>query len=333
MKAAAKKVLKPVLMSVAARFGPHRRASAEPRLWVLMYHRVLPLTDERFAQEEPGMLVTPQSFDMHLTELKRHFEVVSLGDWVRRREAGEKLPDRACAVTFDDGWLDNYEYALPILKKHRIPATLFAVAEKIGTDFQFWPNIIAVLLLSGAGPRLFDHPVLNPAGTTSTEPSADDISHCVKQLKVRTEAEIFQALEELDWRSLCDRALPPALMDWNQLRDMQASGLVEIGSHTCTHQRLTGALPEDELAWELAESKKILQEKLGRSVELFCFPNGDYNQSALDLVQTHYQAAVTTRRGINNAGSLKLHELVRIGIHEDIANTPRRFNARLSGWI
>ncbi len=333
MKAAAKKVLKPVIMSVAARFGPHRRASAEPRLWVLMYHRVLPRTDERFAQEEPGMLVTPKSFDMHLAELKRHFEIVSLGEWVRRQEAGEQLPARACAVTFDDGWRDNYEYALPILKKHQVPATLFAVAEKIGTDFQFWPNIIAALLLSGAGPSLAGHPVLEPAGSTQAAPDAEEVSRCVQQLKARTEDEIFQALDEINWRTLCKGPMPPALMDWQQLREMQASGLVDIGSHTCTHRRLTGAMAADALRWELVESKNILETQLERPVELFCFPNGDYDQAALNMVHTHYRAAVTTRRGINNSASLKLHELVRIGIHEDISNTPTRLNARLSGWV
>src|SRR5690606_27226305 len=189
---------------------------------------ILPPTDERFHQEEPGMMVTPKSFDMHLGELKRHFQMVSLGDWVRAREAGEQLPPRACAVTFDDGWRDNYEYAFPLLKKHQVPATLFAVAEKIGTDFQFWPSIIAVLLLSGAGPRLLDHPVLAPAGTLRLSPDANHIALCIKQLKARTDVEIFQALDDIDWRSLCSRPMVPALMNWDQLREMRASGLVDV---------------------------------------------------------------------------------------------------------
>lgn len=332
MKKLLKKALKPAVVSVAGCFGSHRQASSEPRLWVLMYHRILPPTDERFHQEEPGMRVTPDSFDMHLQELKQHFELVSLSDWVRAKEDGQLLPKRACAVTFDDGWQDNYEYAFPLLKKHQVPATLFAVSEKIGTDFQFWPNIIAALLLSGAGPRLEEDTILNLAGTSKTKPDADAVAQCIKQLKARTDAEIFQALDNIQWRSLLPEPMRPALMNWDQLREMQNSGLVEVGSHTCSHRRLTDALSDEELSYEIGKSKQVLEQNTGHPIPLFCFPNGDYSDNALKQVQNLYMAAVTTQRGINNEKTLN-HELTRIGMHDDVSNTRRRFNARLSGWL
>ena len=108
---------------------------------------------------------------------------------------------------------------------------------------------------------------------------------------------------------------------------------MEIGSHTCSHRRLNGDVAQDELVHEVVHSKAMLAEQVGRPVELFCFPNGDYTSPALDLVQRHYQAAVTTRSGINRSGSIKAHELTRLGVHDDISNSRRRFNARLSGWI
>lgn len=332
-KALVKKALKPLLISAAGRFGAHRKPGPEPRLWVLMYHRILPETDLRYHQEEPGMRVTPESFDMHLRELKRHFELVSLGDWVKARETGAVLPRHACAVTFDDGWRDNFEHALPLLQKHQVPATLFAVAEKIGTDFQFWPNAVAALMLDGAGPTLAKHRILGVTGMEATKPSAEQLAGCIKQLKAYTDSEIFAALDELGWRSLLSKPMEPALMDWSQLRQMQASGLVEIGSHTCTHQRLTTALPKPELEREIVESRELLERELERSISLFCFPNGDYSADALALVEQHYTAAVTTQKGINRGADCPLHELVRIGIHNDIARTARRFNARLSGWV
>lgn len=332
-KVLVRRALKPLLVVAAGRYGPHRRPSSEPRLWVLMYHRILPETDPRYHQEEPGMRVTPESFEMHLRELKRHFDLVPLGDWVKAREAGEALPRHACAVTFDDGWRDNFEYALPLLKKHQVPATLFAVAEKIGTDFQFWPNVVAALMLAGAGPTLAEHPVLGVAGMAATRPSPEQVAACIKQLKAHTDKELFDALDELNWRDLLAEPMQPALMDWAQLREMQASGLVEIGSHTCSHQRLTNALPLPELEREIVESRLRLERELERPVNLFCFPNGDYGAEALALVERHYTAAVTTRKGINRAADCSLHELVRIGIHNDISNTPQRFNARLSGWV
>ncbi|WP_084645599.1 polysaccharide deacetylase family protein [Marinimicrobium agarilyticum] len=298
-----------------------------------MYHRILPESDPRYHQEEPGMRVTPESFEMHLRELKRHFELVSLGDWVKAQESGAVLPRQACAVTFDDGWRDNFEYALPLLKKHQVPATLFAVAEKIGTDFQFWPNVVAALMLSGAGPTLAKHPVLGVAGMVAVKPTPEQVAACIKQLKAYTDLELFQALEELKWRELLSEPMKPALMDWPQLREMQASGLVEIGSHTCTHQRLNRALPESELEREIVESRSRLERELEHPINLFCFPNGDYSAEALSLVKRYYKAAVTTQKGINDAADCSLHEMVRIGIHNDITSTPQRFNARLSGWV
>lgn len=332
-KALVKRALKPLLISAAGHLGPHRRPASEPRLWILMYHRILPETDHRYHQEEPGMRVTPESFEMHLRELKRHFELVSLGDWVKARENGAALPRHACAVTFDDGWRDNFEYALPLLKKHRVPATLFAVAEKIGTDFQFWPNVVAALMLGGAGPTLAKHPVLGVTGIGTAQPTPERVAACIKQLKAYTDRELFQALDELKWRNLLSEPMKPALMDWAQLREMQASGLVEIGSHTCTHQRLTTALPQPELEREIVESRSLLERQLERPVNLFCFPNGDYSTEALSLVKRHYKAAVTTQKGINRAADCALHELVRIGVHNDITRTPRCFSARLSGWV
>src|SRR5690625_5767377 len=81
-------MIKPAVMAGAEYFGAHRRKSSEPRLWVLMYHRILPLDDPRFALEEPGMIVQPDTFDMHLEEVQKHFDVVSLGEWVHANQNG-----------------------------------------------------------------------------------------------------------------------------------------------------------------------------------------------------------------------------------------------------
>jgi peptidoglycan/xylan/chitin deacetylase (PgdA/CDA1 family) len=337
MKKIAKALLKPVLVSIASQFGAHARRQAQPTLWVLMYHRVLPSSDNRFQQEEPGMLVRPETFALHLQEIKRNFEVMFLSDWVKAKSKGEALPNKACAITFDDGWLDNFEFALPVLRAEKTPATLFAVADKIGTDFQFWPNIIAMLLLNGARSELAKHELFYKLNAQlkalHTPPSRDEIAHIILQLKQYSDVAIFNALYELNWRSLCPAEIPPALMNWDQLTTMQASGLVEIGSHTCSHRRLTAALTTAELEHEIVHSKTILQQKLQAPIELFCFPNGDYNAEALALVQANYRAAVTTQRGINSATAAELHQLTRIGLHDEVSHTKNLLRARLSGWL
>lgn len=339
MKAVLKKIVKPLLISAASRFGPHARSGQSARLWVLMYHRILPVSDPRFEQEEPGMVVRPETFEMHLQEIKQTFELVSLSQWVAAYKRGEPLPKRACAITFDDGWADNYQYAFPLLKAYSAPATLFAVADKIGTDFQFWPNIVALLLLSHAAEAMAQHPVFTSAVRSiiaqglAEKPSRDQIASVIAQLKQHSDADIFAALTAIQWVELCQLPVAPALMSWAQLREMQDSGLVDVGSHTCSHRRLTRALSQADLEDEIVRSQTVLRANLSAPVDLFCFPNGDYNDAALTLVQQHYQAAVTTQRGINQLPGLHQHELTRIGLHDEVSYSRQLFRARLSGWV
>lgn len=328
-----KRLVRPTAVALASTFGPHTRGGREPRLWLLMYHRVLPLGDQRFYIEEPGMVVRPETLEMHVREVKKNFELMPLSQWVNAYKNGESLPARACAITFDDGWMDNYEHAFPILKAESAPATLFAVAEKIGTDFQFWPNIVAAILHRGSAAKAAAHPAFRKVlREAANKYSPDEIADVIRRLKGMTDADIYSALETIGWRSLCSEVMPPALMGWDQLKQMASSGLVEIGSHTCNHKRLKD-LPLAEIQYEVGESKKILERELGRSVDLFCFPNGDYDDIALDLVERNYQASVTTKRGINRGKALHLHQLTRIGIHDEVANNRMAFRARLSGWV
>ena len=315
----------------ASQYGEHNRATREAKLWVLMYHRILPKSDPRFALEEPGMVVTPEVLAMHLREAKKLFEMVSLSDWLAKVDSGQSLPAKACAITFDDGWLDNYQYALPILQQQQVPATLFAVADKIGTPFRFWPNIVSELIALKSV-ALNKHPLLAEAAQLIERPySVERVAHCIARLKAHTEDELFAALDAIGWSGeLASTA--PALMDWRQLTALLHSGLIEIGSHTCTHRRLNNGLEASLVEYEITTSKTKLDQQLNTNIALFCFPNGDYNADVLQRVRQTYQAAVTTQRGINRLASLQRHELLRIALHNDASDTPTKFRARLAGW-
>lgn len=328
-----KPFIKSLAQNVACLAGPQRWHNGAPQLWVLMYHRILPLHDDRYREEEPGMCVSPESFAMHLAQLRRYFTPLFLSDWIARANAGEALPARSCAVTFDDGWRDNFEFALPLLEQFKVPATLFAVAEKIGTDFQFWPNIVARLLLQGKLIELSAHPIFQALQNAfpSLSPNREDVALAIRYLKRFSDEQLYSALDELQWQSLTP-SMPAALMNWSELKQMQQSGWVEVGSHTCTHRRLTSELTQTQLRFEIQHSQNILQQELGRSINLFCFPNGDYSPAALSLVEETYQAAVTTQKGIVRLGQ-NLHKLTRIGLHNDVSSTPQAFGARLSTWM
>lgn len=319
---------------LAARLGQHRFSLGSTHLWVLMYHRILPADDARFAIEEPGMIVTPTTFRQQLRTLKSLFEILPLSEWLTRREKGQPLPRRACAITFDDGWLDNYEFAFPILQEEQTPATLFAVAQMIGTNRQFWPNRLARVF--SAAPADMNVPgfedLTDIARPTRRSISREALALAIHRLKELSDAELDERLRAAEEALQLPPETAPALMSWENIRAMQGSGLVEIGSHTCNHFRLQANLAGDILTREIVESKKLIETQTGQPARLFCYPNGDTCPAALELVGRHYQGAVTTRRGINGVGTAA-HELLRIGIHEDMSNTATKLEARLSGWI
>jgi peptidoglycan/xylan/chitin deacetylase (PgdA/CDA1 family) len=327
---------KQAIGQMASMVGPHRRPSRHPRLWILMYHRILPADDPRTAAEEPGMIVTPETFQKHLQWLRSRFEIVHLGDWVSAAKAGEPLPRQACAITFDDGWRDNFEFALPILQRTCTPATVFAVSHMIGTREAFWPNRLARVLSSpeyqaSKSPALDWLRELMPStGTASTQ--RERISAAISAAKALPDRELSERLDRIEQEYGLGPHPSRSLLDWDELRAMVATGLVDVGSHTCRHTRLNGTISPEATAAEVLDSQRLLQEQLDRPIRLFCFPNGDVTPGGLDLVRRHYDGAVTTQMGINTPHTSP-YQLMRTAIHEDISARRSAFFARLSGWL
>lgn len=327
----------------SARFGPHTRASGKPRLLILMYHRILPRDDERFMYEEPGMVVTPATFDMHMDLVSNYFQPVHLADWADWCATGDELPDKACAITFDDGWSDNYDYAFPILQKRNIPATIFLVSEMVGKNEMFWPERLAQLLviLSRNGDYYSGHPTVNwlkdilptHCYDWKRQPDPEDISAAIGAAKLFADEEIHKQINHILIE--LNLELPQkksSILDWQQISDMASTGLIDTASHTRTHIRLGPGNPIDVLESEIAGSKVDIEQKTGHSVSAFCYPNGDYSSQALEMVRKHYRCAVTTHSGWNTCSD-DMHLLRRIAIHEDIANDKTSFLARVSGWV
>lgn len=333
-----KRALKHPLELMSARWGEHTRRGP-PRLWVLMYHRILPRTDARYATEEPGMIVTPETFHDHLKQLKKLFTILPLSEWIMRQQQGQTLPDKACAITFDDGWADNYQYAMPLIQKEQTPITLFAVSEMIGTRKRFWPNRIAHLLDKASPQQLAELPWLNvdyhsitSARNLGNQHLAEYISRVINCLKKHSDEQVILWVTSAEHELNIANETNDTLMTWEQLQGMSQSGFVEVGSHTCNHYRLRSGLPETTMTNEIVNSQKQLQDKLDKPVNLFCYPNGDVCESAVKLVQKNYLGGVTTHRGVNNSLDVNSAQILRIGMHQSISDTNTRLNARLSNW-
>jgi peptidoglycan/xylan/chitin deacetylase (PgdA/CDA1 family) len=333
-----KRQLKQIAQTVMAPFAPLVwRARGEPRLLVLMYHRVLPPAHPDRAREQPGMYVSPETLAMHLGLLKRHFELVHLDDWAEKVTSGQAVPRLACAVTFDDGWRDNFEYAFPILQAQRVPATIYLLPDLVGTQYRFWPNEVARLLRDPRNearrqtwPEWLKQEVARVAGgePVTLPLSMDKIDAVIERCKtLYTDSAMLELLRGVaaEGNASQDRDL----MNWDEVRQMAASGWVRFGSHTRRHTRLDVRAAVEVLRDEICQSRVSLERELHKPISSFCYPNGDHCPAAVDLVRASYATAVTTHRGWNSVSSDRWL-LNRVGVHEDISSTAPAFLARLS---
>lgn len=333
-----KRQIKRLLEDTVAAFAPltWRRGSV-PRLLVLMYHRVLPDGHPDRALEQPGMYVSPTTLDLHLRILKRHFPIVQIEDWARSAAAGESLPPQACALTFDDGWRDNFEHAFPVLSRHAAPATIFLVSSMTDTGQEFWPNRLARALarlqpgeslpgpLGGVVADVVAH--ARAAGQWSLA----DLDRAIVLVKRLGEAEIQSSLDEAQARRGEAAADTRAVLNRSELGAMAASGLIRFGSHTRTHLRFRGQQPAAILEQEIAGSRAEIEQSVGAAAtSVFCYPNGDTTAAAVEVVRRHYTAAVTTEKGWHQLGA-DPWLIRRIGVHEDISNRRSAFVARITG--
>ncbi|MDT8281494.1 MAG: polysaccharide deacetylase family protein [Gammaproteobacteria bacterium] len=339
-----KHLVKRILQIFAARFGRHTRQPGQPELLLLMYHRILPADDPRALLEEPGMMVSPETFRLHMSLIKPLFKTMHLSHWLELKNSGKNLPERACAVTFDDGWVDNYEFAYPILKELGIPATIFLVSDMIGKTRTFWPERLSSLVNEiSKQPEKWSHeslrwirqlPVSYPFDENNTKrPDREQFSEIIGAAKSLSDEELNHRLDIIeDQLQLSCEQDNVALLNWQQVEEMCQSEIIEVGSHTCNHTRLTEEQQATTLAHEIADSKQVIEDRTGRAVKTFCYPNGDYSAAAKTLVEQHYIGAVTTKSGWNTATS-NPYLLQRMGVHEDISSDKTSFLARISGWL
>jgi peptidoglycan/xylan/chitin deacetylase (PgdA/CDA1 family) len=297
--------------------------------FVLMYHRVLPSVRDENIFVQPGMYVSQDTFRQQVAYIADNFNVIPLTELVGRTRAGRNIGG-CCAITFDDGWLDNYTAAFPIFKEFQLPVTIFLVSGYIGTNRLFWPEELCSYL-----ENIFER-------IHRTEiPAIDDL---LKNATTTGDKEAFfnRAIEVLkrylpdDRRAILGKlkaisSVTPErqlLMNWDEAAEMGESNLVSFGAHTVNHEILDQVSPESA-EYEISSSCSEIEEHLGTRVNLFAYPNGNFNQAIQEILKRNsLQAAVTTRRGLMAASS-DIFEIPRIGMHEDVSNTIPLFLARI----
>lgn len=300
-----KRVLRSTVAEACNFAGVVKRAEDRLRgsLTILCYHRILPPKNKE-AYFSPDLVVTPGAFAAHCAALDAHYDVHALAkafDMLRKGEMGNRP---LAAITFDDGYRDNFKYAAPILEARGLRATFFVVAGLVGAQEAPWYDILsrAVVTLSAAG-RLessLDEVALCSGLLAGMGRNPNSVVQAAKLLAPDARASVVARLAKLAGGDRLDPDLD-TIMTWQELKFLQSAGH-EIASHTVSHEILP-SLGEEALMHELVESKRILERGLGASVQGFCYPNGDVDEETLGAVKlADYSYACTMRKGTNHDG-------------------------------
>lgn len=297
------------------RFPSLRRVSRAKYL-ILCYHRV--------GTEGIPYYCTlpPAQFEMQMRYLRDHCRVLSLGQMVDELKNPPAVCEHAVAVTFDDGYSDLYHYALPVLEKYEIPATVYLTTDCIETGEVAWYDRIFLALQVARGTTLelpLEAGLRLPLGSVSQRiECAARIVSILRRTPAAQRKDICALLEQQ--MNLPADKLAGRMLSWEQVHTMRAAG-VFFGAHTLSHPVLS-QLPVEEAERELRESKRVLESRLGEPVLDFAFPFGrpeDCGPLAYEMAaRCGYRSAVTTTWGHNTAGA-NIHALRRVQLGEERA--------------
>jgi len=221
------------------------------RLPIIMYHSI-----DYTADKKNKIIIPPEIFARQMKFLRDFkYNVITLDEAVAYIKNRKRPPARTVAITFDDGYENNYKYAYPILMQYKIPATIFVIVDSIGTK---------------------------------------------------------------------------GFVTWDQIREMDRSGIVSIESHTMSHPWLIH-IGSAQLERELCDSRSALEEKLGRKMKFVCYPRNGYNEEVKAAARkAGYEAGFATKP-TRLSPNYDIYEIKRIRI-SPTANNLFVFFIKLSGY-
>jgi peptidoglycan/xylan/chitin deacetylase (PgdA/CDA1 family) len=262
---------------------------------VLLYHRVAGDSDDPWK-----LAVSPERFEAHMELLRDEFHPLPLSELVaaaRRRQ----IPPGAVAVTFDDGYVDNLDAALPVLERTGVPATVFVATEYVASSRPFWWDELHSLILGGY--ELPDELVI-PVGASERRiglNTAEERELAHEELRDILRAgppqRVERVLAQLRASAGLDAAAPTGTtrpLTREELARLARSELVEIGAHSRSHPAFS-QVPLDALEQEVEGSRADLAEWLGEVPMIFSYPFGVHGPAARRVVRrAGFDAAVST---------------------------------------
>lgn len=315
-----------------------RSMTGKNGLVVLLYHRVVE-ADERNGSM-PEMTISPSMFAKQMNHLRTYYHPVSVRVYLKAGKKNHAASKIKVMVTFDDGWQDNYEYAYPMLEKYNVPAIIFLVSDYVGTNRLFWPERLARILIKARSPEgssIFLEKIesilsdlLSPNQISLKEIVSNNgfelqrkTKVIIEKLKALSPDEVEHAIVRME--SVMGSAIggdgsERAVLSISEAKKM-ANHIIEFGSHTCNHV-LLDRMDQKTMREEVVASKMALEEKTGREIKVFAYPNGNYNEEVIkEVKRAGYEAAFTTEFGVNT-GRTSPFELKRIRVDDSFSKGP-----------
>jgi len=287
-----------------------------PKAAILMYHHL----GEK--DVDPWSLcVSPEHFAEHLQVLNEEAHLISLAQLTEAHKQGE-IPDRAVAITFDDGYADNLHLAKPLLEKYDSPATVFVTSGKVNDNREFWwDELERILLQPGNLPKTLELPINGNVYRRDLREDANYGIHkynacrgwivysekdfCLRQSVYLELHQLLQPLTQVGQERTLDDLIAwsggtalgrpsRSVLSQNELLTLSQGELIEIGSHTLTHP-LLGLLPPCLQQQEICQGTAFLEETLGKPIRSFAYPYGNYGKETVALVrEAGFDCACTT---------------------------------------
>lgn len=287
-------------------------------LLVLNYHRIGNPDDDPF---DPGVFsATGDQLNEQISYLKRHVSIVTL------REAQafcdgtlrDKTPRCRVLLTFDDGYLDNYEVAFPVLRSHGVQGVFFLATSMVGSCSVPWWDHIAFVMKTARQRRFSLHYPADLAVDFVENGMTKSLRDVLSLYKRPENADPERFIRELKEETHGDD-LPGTLrrfINWDEAREMIAGGMA-IGSHTHSHTVLSQLGPEQQRG-ELAQSRTQLREGLGCGVDALAYPVGgtsSFSEQTQQLAkEAGYRTAFSFHGGTNLPGMTRPYDVKRVGV-------------------
>jgi len=290
----------------AKRLVRNQMPLSRPRGLILMYHRIAT------AKFDPWSLcVSEASFASQLEVLSTRYFPMSLNEFLEAWRRND-LPRRAVAVTFDDGYKDNYTAALPALQRACIPATIFVTTNILEDGQPLWWEELSSIFNSGINEnsnltigvdenRRTWRYVDQAAGSAAGRRTFDSVwEYCLEQ-KDLDRRQLMDSIRNWAHDHGSSALVVPEMLSHKELQKLAIDSSITIGSHTVSHPYMSLESIEDNRD-QLTKSREILESIVGYTVSHFAYPYGNYSENLIELLSSAgYSSACLAGGGpINN---------------------------------